>query len=96
MGTFAQDLKFGFRQLLKRPLLTIAISLSLALGIGANSAVFSIVDAVLFRPIPVPNSARLVSLYTSDFSGPQYGGSSYPDFLDFRNKSDVAADPQRG
>ncbi len=89
MGTFTQDLKFGFRQLLKRPLLTIAISLSLALGIGANSAVFSIVDAVLFRPIPVPNSARLVSVYTSDFSGPQYGGSSYPDFVDFRNKSDV-------
>ena len=89
MGTFAQDLKFGFRQLLKRPLLTIAISLSLALGIGANSAVFSIVDAVLFRPIPVPNSARLVSVYTSDFSGPQYGGSSYPDFVDFRDRSDV-------
>ena len=89
MGTFAQDLKFGFRQLLKRPLLTIAISLSPALGIGANSAVFSIVDAVLFRPMPVPNSERLVSVYTSDFSGPQYGGSSYADFVDFRGKSDV-------
>ena len=89
MGTFAQDLKFGFRQLLKRPLLTIAISLSLALGIGANSAVFSIVDAILFHPMRVPNSERLVSVYTSDYSGPQYGGSSYADFVDFRNKSDV-------
>ena len=89
MGTFVQDLKFGFRQLLKRPLLTIAISLSLALGIGANSAVFSIVDATLFRPMGVPNSERLVSVYTSDYSGSQYGGSSYPDFVDFRDKSDV-------
>lgn len=89
MGTFSQDLKFGFRQLLKRPLLTIAISLSLALGIGANSAVFSIVDAVLFRPMKVPNSERLVSLYTSDYSGPEYGGSSFADFVDFRDKTNV-------
>lgn len=89
MWAFSQDLKFGFRQLLKRPLLTIAISLSLTLGIGANSAVFSIVDAILFRPLRVPNSERLVSIYTSDYSGPEYGGSSYADFVDFRDKSDV-------
>lgn len=92
MGTFSQDLRFGFRQLLKRPLLTIAISLSLALGIGANSAVFSIVDATLFRPLNVPNSKRLVSLYTSDYSGPQYGGSSYADFVDFRGRTDLFED----
>ena len=89
MGSFTQDLKFGFRQLRKRPLLTIAISVSLALGIGANSAVFSIVDAILFRPMRVPNAERLVSLYTSDYSGPQYGGSSYADFVDFSNKTDL-------
>src|SRR5215213_1230194 len=89
MGTFSQDFRFGLRQLLKRPVLTIAICLSLALGIGANSAVFSIVDAVLFRPMHVPNSERLVSLYTSDYSGPQFGASSYPDFVDFRDKSDA-------
>lgn len=47
MRNLSHDIKFGFRQLLKRPLITIAISLSLALGIGANSAVFSIVDAIL-------------------------------------------------
>jgi len=83
------DLKFGLRMLLRKPLLTVGISLSLALGIGANSAVFSLVDAVLFRPMNVGNPARLVSLYTSDYSGSQYGGSSYADAIDFRNRSDV-------
>ncbi|HYV10589.1 MAG TPA: ABC transporter permease [Pyrinomonadaceae bacterium] len=83
------DLKFGLRMLLRKPLLTIGISLSLALGIGANSAVFSLVDAVLFRPMSVGNPARLVSLYTSDYSGSQYGSSSYADFIDFRDRSDA-------
>jgi predicted permease len=83
------DLKFGLRMLLRKPLLTIGISLSLALGIGANSAVFSLVDAVLFRPMNVGNPARLVSLYTSDYSGSQYGGSSFADSVDFRDRTDV-------
>ena len=89
MSALPQDLKFGFRMLLRKPLLTIGISLSLALGIGANSAVFSLVDAILFRPLNVANSSRLVSLYTSDYSGRQYGGSSYADFVDFKARTDV-------
>ena len=84
-----RDLKFGFRMLLRKPLLTIGISLSLALGIGANSAVFSLVDAVLFRPMNVGNPSRLVSIYTSDYSGSQYGASSYADYIDFRDKANV-------
>jgi predicted permease len=83
------DLKFGLRMLLRKPLLTLGISLSLALGIGANSAVFSLVDAVLFRPMNVGNPERLVSLYTSDYSGSQYGGSSFADAIDFRDRTDV-------
>ena len=83
------DLKFGFRILLRKPLLSIGISLSLALGIGANSAVFSLVDAVLFRPLNVGNPSRLVSVYTSDYSGSQYSASSYADFIDFRDKANV-------
>jgi predicted permease len=85
----AHDLKFGLRMLLRKPLLTIGISLSLALGIGANSAVFSLVDAVLFRPLNVGNPARLISLYTSDYSGSQYGGSSFADSVDFRDRTNV-------
>lgn len=83
------DFKFGLRMLLRKPLLTIGISLSLALGIGANSAVFSLVDAILFRPLNVANSERLVSLYTSDYSGPQYRASSYADFVDFSAKTNI-------
>jgi macrolide transport system ATP-binding/permease protein len=89
MSALPQDLKFGLRLLLRKPLLTMGISLSLALGIGANSAVFSLVDAILFRPLNVGNSERLVSLYTSDYSGPQFSASSYPDFVDFSAKTNV-------
>lgn len=89
MSAILQDLKFGLRMLVRKPLLTIGISLSLALGIGANSAVFSLVDGILFRSLNVANSERLVSLYTSDYSGPQYGASSYPDFVDFSAKTNV-------
>ena len=92
MFALPQDLKFGWRMLLRKPLLTIGISLSLALGIGANSAVFSLVDAVLFRPLNVGNSSRLVSLYTSDYSGPQYGASAYADLTDFRDRANVFED----
>ena len=89
MQALPQDLKYGLRMLLRRPLLTIGISLSLALGIGANSAVFSLVDAVLFRPLNAGDTSRLVSLYTSDYSGPQYGASSYADYVDFRDRTNV-------
>lgn len=89
MQALPQDLKYGLRMLLRRPLLTIGISLSLALGIGANSAVFSLVDAVLFRPMNVGDTSRLVSLYTSDYSGSQYGASSYADYVDFRDRTNV-------
>lgn len=89
MQALPQDLKYGLRMLLRRPLLTIGISLSLALGIGANSAVFSLVDAVLFRPMNVGDATRLVSLYTSDYSGSQYGASSYADYVDFRDRTNV-------
>lgn len=89
MQALPQDLKYGLRMLLRKPLLTVGISLSLALGIGANSAVFSLVDAVLFRPLNIGDSSRLVSLYTSDYSGSQYGASSYADYVDFRDRTNV-------
>ena len=92
MGALVQDLKFGLRMLVRKPLLTVGISLSLALGIGANSAVFSLVNAALFKPLNVGNPARLVSLYTSDYSGPQYSASSYPDAVDFRTQTNVFED----
>src|SRR5499427_2558481 len=59
METFWQDLRFGFRQLLAKPGFTAIATLSLALGIGANTAIFSLVDAVLLRPLPFHDPDRL-------------------------------------
>jgi putative ABC transport system permease protein len=63
METFWQDLRFGFRQLLKKPGFAAIAMLSLALGIGANTAIFSLVDAVLLRPLPFHDPDRLVMLW---------------------------------
>src|SRR5579875_1085889 len=63
---FYQDLRFGFRVLRKSPAFTVSAVCALALGIGANSAVFSLVNGVLLRPLPFPESERLMNVWESD------------------------------
>ena len=80
---WARDVRFGMRMLAKRPALNGAMVLALALGIGANTTVFSIVDAVLLRPLPYTHPERLVEVQP----GLENANVSYPDFFDWRAQS---------
>jgi len=86
MDILAQDLRFAVRSLMRRPAFTIVAALTLALGIGANTAIFSVVDAVLLRPLPFPHADRLVVV--NGMQGTQGGqGVSYADYVDWRRLS---------
>src|SRR5262245_45997749 len=89
MNTLIQDLRYGIRMLIKNPGFTGLTILALALGIGANSTIFSLVNALLLRPLPVEKPEQLASLYTSDYSSGDFGASSYPDYVDFRDRNHV-------
>ena len=66
METLIKDLRYGVRSLLKRPGFAVVVVLTLALGVGANTAIFSIVHAVLLRPLPFPDQERLVVAWEKD------------------------------
>ena len=90
MGNLWQDIRYGFRMLLKKPGFTAIAVLTLALGIGANTAIFSVVNAVLLRPLPFAEPDRLVMVYEKRLKlGRTRNPVSAPDFIDWRAQNTV-------
>lgn len=87
MENLLQDLKYAARILIRQPVFTAVSVLSLALGIGANTAIFSLVDALLWRTLPVENPQELVGLYTRDEKNPGFAPLSHLNWKDYRETS---------
>jgi len=90
MGTLVKDIRYGTRSLLKQPALALVAVITLALGIGGNSAMFSVVNAVLLRPLQYPESDRIVVLEgVNPPKGITQSNMSIPDFADWQNQNPV-------
>src|SRR2546429_5889306 len=92
MNSILQDLRYGFRLLLKNKAFTAVAILALGLGVGANTAIFSLVNGVLLRPLPFPNAERIVYFEGRNPSqGITDSNISFPDFADWSQQTDLFA-----
>jgi predicted permease len=85
LASLMQDVRYALRSFAKTPAFTITAILSLGLGIGATTAVFSFVDAVFFQGLPVPHEEQLVALHTIDSRNPGFNPTSFPNYRDYRD-----------
>jgi hypothetical protein len=90
MHSLLQSLRYTIRLLLKSPGFTITAVLILGFGIGANTAIFSLINTVLLNPLPFPKSDRLVQIFQSRTNSglldrSDWGGLDYPDYIDLRD-----------
>jgi predicted permease len=93
MGTLGQDVRYAFRMLAKSPMLTAIVVLTLALGIGANTAIFGIVNGLVLRPLPVKSPEQIMTV-AARIDGDPLGvfTLSYPQFTDLQKQADVFSD----
>ena len=91
MNALVQDLRFAVRQMARKPAMTLFAVLSLALGIGVNSSIFSLVNAVIFRDLPGRRTQELVDVYVGEVGEYKYATSSFPDYKDLREWNDTLA-----
>jgi putative ABC transport system permease protein len=90
MDNLIQDIRYGVRMLLKSPSVSIVATIALALGIGANTAIFSVVNAVLLKPLPFPEPESLMAVFeTNQQRGQLRGSYSYPNYFDLRDQNNV-------
>lgn len=92
VSELVQDARIGARALWKRPGFTAIAALTLAMGIGANAAIFSVINAYLVQPLPVPNATRLVAVAATSRGSELAGNVSYPNYLDVKARRDVFED----
>ncbi|HXS94095.1 MAG TPA: ABC transporter permease [Candidatus Limnocylindrales bacterium] len=89
MRAIVDDLRYALRGLAKNPGFAVVAVISLALGIGANTTIFTLVNGILLRPMPVSGPSRLVSLKIVDSATPGEWGCSYPNYKDYRDRNTV-------
>ena len=89
MESLIKDIRYGFRNLVKRPGYTAIALATLALGIGANTAIFSLISTVLLRPLPAPHPEQLVEVYGTTHRGADYTLLSFLNYKDYRDRNNV-------
>src|SRR5688572_8638490 len=90
--TLLKDIRYALRWMARSPGFSLVAILSLGLGVGVNTAMFSLVDSLLFRPLPVTSPETLVDIFTTGGDGDEFATSSYPDYQDLKTQNTVFSD----